>query len=48
MVESAILLEELGRAAYPGPYWPTVLAAAAVEAPAPSAEEALALGHRHR
>src|SRR2546428_159116 len=32
MVESAILLEELGRAAYPGPYWPTVLAAAAVEA----------------
>src|SRR5213594_3491288 len=31
MVESAILLEELGRAAYPGPYWPTVLAAAAVE-----------------
>src|SRR5215831_21048224 len=32
MVETAILLEELGRAAYPGPYWPTVLAAAAVEA----------------
>src|SRR5882672_6551713 len=32
MVESAILLEELGRAAYPGPYWPTVLAADAVEA----------------
>src|SRR3989449_3573120 len=32
MVESAILLEELGRAAYPGPYWPTVLAAAAIEA----------------
>src|SRR5438034_521373 len=32
MVESAILLEELGRASYPGPYWPTVLAAAAVEA----------------
>jgi len=31
MVESAILLEELGRAAYPGPYWPTVLAAEAVE-----------------
>jgi len=31
MVESAILLDELGRAAYPGPYWPTVLAAAAVE-----------------
>src|SRR5947208_14978481 len=28
MVESAILLEELGRASYLGPYWPTVLAAA--------------------
>src|SRR5439155_1747337 len=34
MVESAILLEELGRASYPGPYWPTVLAAAAVAAEA--------------
>src|SRR6516164_120074 len=32
MVETAILLEELGRAAYPGPYWPTVLSAAAIEA----------------
>src|SRR5438105_13920578 len=32
MVETSILLEELGRAAYPGPYFPTVLAAAAVEA----------------
>src|SRR3989441_2020853 len=32
MVEASILLEELGRAAYPGPYFPTVLAAAAVEA----------------
>src|SRR5438094_10639286 len=31
MVESALLLEELGRAAYPGPYWPTVLAATAIE-----------------
>jgi alkylation response protein AidB-like acyl-CoA dehydrogenase len=30
MVESAILLEELGRAAYPGPYWPTMLAASAI------------------
>jgi alkylation response protein AidB-like acyl-CoA dehydrogenase len=30
MVESALLLEELGRAAYPGPYWPTMLAAAAI------------------
>ena len=31
MVETAILLEELGRAACPGPYWPTVLAATAIE-----------------
>ena len=30
MVETAILLEELGRAAYPGPYLPTVLAATAI------------------
>ena len=30
MVESAILLEELGRAACPGPYWPTALAATAI------------------
>ena len=30
MVESAILLEELGRAAYPGPYWPTALVASAI------------------
>jgi alkylation response protein AidB-like acyl-CoA dehydrogenase len=30
MVETAILLEELGRAAYPGPYLPTVLAATAL------------------
>src|SRR5947199_7913966 len=30
MVESALLLEELGRAAYPGPFWPTMLVAAAV------------------
>jgi alkylation response protein AidB-like acyl-CoA dehydrogenase len=30
MVESAILLEELGRAAYPGPYWPTMLVADAI------------------
>jgi alkylation response protein AidB-like acyl-CoA dehydrogenase len=27
MVETALLLEELGRAAYPGPYWPTMLVA---------------------
>ena len=30
--EAALVFEELGRASYPGPYWPTVLAAAAVEA----------------
>jgi alkylation response protein AidB-like acyl-CoA dehydrogenase len=30
MVESAIVLEELGRAACPGPYWPTALTAAAI------------------
>src|SRR6266545_942443 len=30
MVETAILLEELGRAAYPGPYWPTTLVASAI------------------
>src|SRR5713226_6007057 len=30
MVETAILLEELGRAAFPGPYWPTVLAGMAI------------------
>src|SRR2546429_9904523 len=31
MVETAILLDEMGRAAYPGPYLPTVLAAHAVD-----------------
>ncbi|HSF06637.1 MAG TPA: acyl-CoA dehydrogenase [Methylomirabilota bacterium] len=30
LVETAIVLEELGRAAYPGPYFPTVLAATAL------------------
>jgi alkylation response protein AidB-like acyl-CoA dehydrogenase len=30
MVETAILLDELGRAAYPGPFWPTALVAAAI------------------
>ena len=30
MVETALLLEELGRAAYPGPYWPTMLVATAI------------------
>jgi alkylation response protein AidB-like acyl-CoA dehydrogenase len=39
MVETAILLEELGRAAYPGPYFPTVLAAAAVEAAGTDAQK---------
>src|SRR2546427_8718269 len=39
MVETAILLEELGRAAYPGPYWPTVLAAGAIEAAGAAAPE---------
>jgi len=39
MVESAILLEELGRAAYPGPYWPTALAAAAIEAAGSDAQK---------
>src|SRR5512147_413815 len=31
MVETALLLEEMGRASYPGPYLPTVLAAKAIE-----------------
>src|SRR5881628_2197865 len=39
MVETAILLEELGRAAYPGPYWPTVLAAGAIEAAGTDAQK---------
>src|SRR5512145_2507121 len=30
MVETALLLEELGRAAYPGPLWPTMLVAGAI------------------
>src|SRR5687767_15711530 len=30
MVETAIVLEELGRAALPSPYWPTVLAASLI------------------
>jgi alkylation response protein AidB-like acyl-CoA dehydrogenase len=30
MVETAIVLEELGRAACPGPYWPTVLVGTAI------------------
>jgi alkylation response protein AidB-like acyl-CoA dehydrogenase len=39
MVESAILLEELGRAAYPGPYWPTMLAAAAIDSAGTEAQK---------
>ena len=31
MVETALLLEEMGRASYPGPYLPTVLVAKAIE-----------------
>jgi alkylation response protein AidB-like acyl-CoA dehydrogenase len=31
MVETAILLEELGRASYPGPYLPTALVASAID-----------------
>src|SRR5262245_55195899 len=31
MVETAIVLDEIGRAALPTPYWPTVLAAHAIE-----------------
>ena len=30
MVETAVVLEEMGRAAYPGPYFPTVLAGMAI------------------
>src|ERR671924_1989644 len=32
MVETALLLEELGRAAYPGALWPTMLVAGAIAA----------------
>jgi alkylation response protein AidB-like acyl-CoA dehydrogenase len=39
MVESAILLEEIGRAACPGPYWPTALAAAAIESAGTEAQK---------
>ena len=41
-VEQAVVLEELGRAAAPGPYVPTVLAAAVLEAAGgPAAEKLL-------
>jgi alkylation response protein AidB-like acyl-CoA dehydrogenase len=39
MVETAILLEELGRATYPGPYLPTVLVAAAINAAGTDAQK---------
>src|SRR2546426_5061123 len=39
MVESAILLEEIGRASCPGPDFPTVLAAPAIEAARSGAQE---------
>ena len=32
MVETALVLEEMGRAAYPGPFWPTMLVGTAVAA----------------
>jgi alkylation response protein AidB-like acyl-CoA dehydrogenase len=44
MVESALLLEELGRAAYPGPYWPTMLAAAAIAEAGTDAQQQRWLG----
>ncbi len=39
MVETAVLLEEMGRAACPGPFWPTVLAATAIEAAGTDAQK---------
>jgi len=44
MVESALLLEELGRAAYPGPYWPTMLVASAVAEAGSEAQQKRWLG----
>jgi alkylation response protein AidB-like acyl-CoA dehydrogenase len=44
MVETAILLEELGRAAYPGPYWPTMLAASAIAEAGTDAQQTRWLG----
>ncbi len=47
MVETAVLLDEMGRAAYPGPYLPTMLAGHAIlAAGSPGPEEALAARHR--
>ncbi|MBM4439876.1 MAG: acyl-CoA dehydrogenase [Candidatus Rokubacteria bacterium] len=39
MVETALLLEELGRASYPGPYLPTVIAAMAIRAAGTGAQQ---------
>src|SRR5919198_1995613 len=39
MVETALILEELGRAAYPGPYLPTVLVATAIDAAGTQAQK---------
>src|SRR5262245_33041165 len=39
MVETAILLDELGRAAYPGPYLPTMLAGRAIVAAGSEAQK---------
>ena len=39
MVETALLLEEMGRASYPGPYLPTVLVAQAIEAAGTEAQQ---------
>src|SRR5437762_1507571 len=39
LLETAILLEEMGRAAAPGPYFPTVLAARAIEAAGSDAQK---------
>jgi alkylation response protein AidB-like acyl-CoA dehydrogenase len=40
MVETALLLEELGRAAYPGPYWPTMLVASELAGAGTEAQKA--------
>src|SRR5689334_21640083 len=52
MVESALVLEELGRAAYPGPFWTTMLVAHALAAHGTSEQKkrwlpAIASGDAH-
>ena len=44
MVETALLLEELGRAAYPGPYWPTMLVGHAIAEAGSDAQQKRWLG----